>query len=281
MADYQASSYEALVQRPSSEDVELTSIIPHDSRIHNDNDLDLSDQNEWTASSSECLHQAPDSAIVGLARQRPLQHIEDEQFSSVPTDLEHRSAMQRMGMYSIIILAATTILMLAVVSFLTFLWTAPHENSFWRLIIVKGWAGGVVTVSALLLRTAVDLQAGIAVAMLAAIVMETSHIFLIDTAQVSRLRAGRAVPIDIVVPYIKAIRHEWPRSLTGLLRVLVILLLVVTTTLHQFTSTMLVSDLALGFQPGAPQAEDLRYDSFTPKWENSSMTIEKRTPSIP
>lgn len=108
-------------------------------------------------------------------------------------------------MYSIIVLAATTILMLAVFSFLTFLWTASHENSFWRLIIVKGWAGGAVNVSSLLLRTAVDLQAGIAVAMLAAIVLETDDLLLFDTAQVSRLRAGRAVPADIVVPYTKAI----------------------------------------------------------------------------
>lgn len=208
MADCQvSSSYDALVQRPSSEDVELTSIISHDSRIHNDNNFDLSDQHESTVSSAEALHQAPDSGVAELTRQRLLQQIEDAQFSSVPTDLEHRSAMQRIGMYGIIVLAATTILMLAVFSFLTFLWTAPHENSFWRLIKVKGWAGGAVTVSSLLLRTAVDLQAGIAVAMLAAIVLETAHLLLADTAQVSRLRAGQAVPIDIVVPYTKAIRY--------------------------------------------------------------------------
>lgn len=126
MADYQASSsYDALVQRTSSEDVELTSIISHDSRIHNDNNFDLSDQHESTVSSAEALHQAPDSGVTEPTRHRLLQQIEDAQFSSVPTDLEHRSAMQRIGMYGIIVLAATTILMLAVFSFLTFLWTAP------------------------------------------------------------------------------------------------------------------------------------------------------------
>lgn len=260
MADYQVSLYETLGQRPSSEDVELTNFLSHDSRMRNDHHFGLPDQRESTASSTESLHQSPDSEYSQLARPHPLQQSEDTQYSGVTAEIKCRSAVQRMGTYSVIVLAGSTILVLAVVSFLTFLWTAPRENSFWRLIIIKGWAGSAVTVSALLLRTAVDLQAGVAAAMLAAIVIETGHIFSIDTAQVSRLRAGRAVPTDIVAPFIRSIRHEWPRSLSGLLTVLVVLLLVATTMLHQFTSTMLISDLALGIQPGAPRAEDLRYD---------------------
>ena len=82
--------------------------------------------------------------------------------------------------------------MLAVFSSLTFLWTAAHENSFWRLIIVNGWGGGAVTVLSLLLRTATDRQAGIGVAMFAAILLESGHVLLADSAQVSKLRAGRA-----------------------------------------------------------------------------------------
>jgi hypothetical protein len=174
-----------------------------------------------------------------------------------------------MGMYSMIVSAATTTLILAVFSFLTFLWTAAHENSFWRSIIVDGWAGGAVTVSSLLLRTAVDLQAGVAVAMLAAIIIETGHVLLVDSAHVSRLRAGRAAPVDIVVPYLKATRYNRPQSLCGYLRVLVVLLLVSTTILLQFSSTMLVSDLSLGVLPGIPRSEDLRFD-FTYAWDDEN-----------
>ena len=45
-----------------------------------------------------------------------------------------------------------------------------------------------------------------------------------------------------------------------------VLLLVATTILHQFTSTMLVSDLSLNLLPGMPQIEDLQFD-FTYAWD--------------
>lgn len=100
------------------------------------------------------------------------------------------------------------VLMLAVFTFLNFLWTAPHENNFWRLILVlSGWASAAMTVSSLLLRTAVDLQAGVAVAMLAAILLETDQrLSLVDTAQVSKLRAGRVMPLEIILPSMRAVR---------------------------------------------------------------------------
>lgn len=267
MADFQASTYEALGPHVSSDDMELTSFISFDSRTHGYDDVDISNQHGLTTSSAHKLHQPLDVDHIELAGLSHLQQSESTQYSSVAMDTGHRSALQRMGMYSVVTLAATTIFMLLILSFLTFLWTASHENSFWRLIIVNSWAGGAVTVSSLLLRTAVDLQAGIAVGMLAAIILETGHVLLADSAHVSRLRAGRAVPIDIVVPYLKAIRYNPPRDSNGFLRVFIVLLLVVTTTLLQFTSTMLVSDLSLGVLPGTPQSENLRFD-FTYEWDD-------------
>ena len=60
--------------------------------------------------------------------------------------------------------------------------------------------------SSLLLRTAVDLQAGIAVAMFAAMILKAGQVLLADSKQVLKLRAGRVVPMDIMVPYSNAIR---------------------------------------------------------------------------
>ena len=184
MVDSQASS-EALGECQSSEDFELRSLITLDSRIHNDVNIELSDQSQLTASSTETLHQSSSPERVDSASQCPVQSNEDAQSSSAPKEIKHSSAVQRMGTYSLFILAATTILILAVHSFLAFLWTAPHEHGFWRLVIVNGWAGGAATVSSVMLRTAVDLQAGVAVAMLAAILLETGYLLLVDTAQVS------------------------------------------------------------------------------------------------
>jgi fluoride ion exporter CrcB/FEX len=118
-----------------------------------------------------------------------------------------------MGRQTTLILAASLLLTIAVFAFLTFLWTAPHDHELWRFFIVRGWAGGAVTVSSLLFRTAVDLQAGAAVAMLAAILLENDlRLLVTDTAQVSKLRAGRAMPLDIVLPSMRTIQLEWRKG---------------------------------------------------------------------
>ena len=114
------------------------------------------------------------------------------------------------------------------------------------MIIVNDWAGGAVTVSSLLLRTAVDLQAGIAVAMLAALLLEADRVLLVDAAQVSKLKAGRAMPLDIALPCLRVMSSPMGISLFGYVRIFGVLLLVATTVLLQLTSTMLVSDLSIG-----------------------------------
>jgi hypothetical protein len=124
-----------------------------------------------------------------------------------------------MGRQTTLILAASVLLTMAVFTFLTFLWTASHDHEIWRSIIVRGWAGGAVTVSSLVLRTAIDLQAGTAVAMLAAILLENDfRLLLTDTAQVSKLRAGRAMPLDIVFPSMRTIQLEWRKGWSEFMR---------------------------------------------------------------
>jgi hypothetical protein len=260
MVNPQASACEALGESASTQDIELTSFISLDPRMRDYNEVVLSDQHESITPSTEALHQPLDSDHIELARQFPLQLREDTSYSSFPTNFQHRSAVKRVGAYSAVILAATTTFMLLVLSFLTFLWTARRESSFWRLIIVSGWAVGAVTVSSLLLQTAVYLQAGVAVAMLAAILLETDHVLLVDTAQVSKLRAGRAAPLDIMIISLRTWQFGKNRSLFEYIRILGVLILVATTFLLQFTSTMLVSDLSLGTLPGMASRGDLRFD---------------------
>jgi hypothetical protein len=153
--------------------------------------------------------------------------------------------------------------MAAVIGFLTLLWTAAYDNVFWRLVIVRGWAGGAVTVSSLVLRTAVDLQVGVAVAMLAAIFLETGrHFLLSDSAQVPKLRAGRATTFDIVLPYMRSMRLKGLKGLksgASCVRVSVVVSFITTTMLLQLTSTMLVPDLSLGSSPGAVWTKSLRF----------------------
>ena len=98
-------------------------------------------------------------------------------------------------------LLASTLAELAVIGFLGFLWFADLHNGFWHQIMVTGWATRAVSISTLVLRSAIDLQAGVAAAMLAALVLESSTVGLRHAAQISTMRAGSPQPralLDII-----------------------------------------------------------------------------------
>jgi hypothetical protein len=248
-----------LPQDVISEHVELASFASLDSRTDNDSHV--------VYESSEALNQPIGSEDDESTTQSPF-HPNDTTITH-SSSTQRKSAAQRMGRQTTLILVASLLLTLSVFAFLTFLWTAPHDHKLWRFIIVRGWAGGAVTVSSLVLRTAVDFQAGAAVAMLAAILLENDFRLLVtDTAQVSKLRAGRAMPLDIVLPSMRTLQLEWRKGWSGFMRcvpmVSLVLPLVATTILLQLTSTMLVSDLSLGVIPGKTSTEhpniDLAYE---------------------
>lgn len=260
-------------QRTSLDGVELTSLASLHSRTTVNDDVNNSEQHESFMSSTDALDRPLGTGYAGIASlSSPLESRNDTQECfGFPKDPRSRTAVQKIGLQTVVLLVATLIVATVVIGFLTFLWTAPHDNNFWRTIVVKGWAGGAVTVSSLILRAAIDFQAGVAVAMLAAILLETDfHLLFIDTAQVSKLRAGRAVPMDIAIPHIRAMRYKWVQSLGGYVQLSVVLLLVATTLLLQVTSTMLVSDLSLGILPSASSNENLRFD-FTYEWNETDL----------
>ena len=61
-----------------------------------------------------------------------MQPIALSEHFTVLVDSVHRSAMQRISTYSVVVLVVSTMLMLAVFCSFTFLWTAAHKNRFWR-----------------------------------------------------------------------------------------------------------------------------------------------------
>jgi hypothetical protein len=248
-----------LPQDMVSEHVELASFVSLDSRTDKDSHV--------VHESSEALKQPISPEDHEPTTQSPF-HLNDTTINHLSTT-QRKSAAQRMGRQTTLVLVASLLLTLSVFTFLTFLRTAPHDHKLWRFFIVRGWAGRAVTVSSLLLRTAVDLQADTTVAMLAAILLENDFRLLVsDIAQVSKLRAGRAMPLDILLPSTRTIQLEWRKDWSGFMRsvptVSLVLPLVATTILLQLTSTMLVSNLSLGVIPGKTSTDhpniDLAYE---------------------
>lgn len=119
-----------------------------------------------------------------------IDHLDQEKTSAD----KPRNIRCRLGWQAAVTLLLSAIVTLAVVGFLAFLWVADLNNGVWHRIMVTGWATRSVSVSTLILRSAIDLQAGVAAAMLAAIILESSSIVIRHAAKVSSMRASSPQP---------------------------------------------------------------------------------------
>lgn len=128
----------------------------------------------------------------------------------------------------------------------------------WNKVMVDGWATRLVAVTSLLIRLMVDTQAGVAAAMLASLLLESSRgVKLSEVASISILRY-RATAWTLAQPVVRGL------SGVGLLFPGLLALLLLTSLALQFSSTILLSDLQLSPLPGHFQTShrpiDFSYD---------------------
>ena len=164
------------------------------------------------------------------------------------------SLHDRFGWLATTILVFTTTLILSVLGFLWFLWEADHNNKTWHRIAAKNWMTRTVALSSLVLRTSMSMQASTATSMLAGLALENTQILLLHFASVSMMRNTNAGPYMLSWLIFKAFLKDpwrWRRALIPTL----ILVLVITSTLAQFTSTTLLADLKPGTVPGYNSSE--------------------------
>jgi hypothetical protein len=157
------------------------------------------------------------------------------------------SDLNRLGKRCLYMLGVTILLELCICGFLTFLWYAQSNNQTWNQIMVNGWITRSIAVTALVLRTAVDLQAAIGSAVLAALLLESSSgIHLHQIAGLSPMRVGGSSPWSFAWCMLEGAWHSGsrPRRSRGLYVIAACLLL--TSSLLQFSSTILLSDLRNG-----------------------------------
>lgn len=159
------------------------------------------------------------------------------------------SLYDRFGWLAITILVSATTLVLSALAFLWFLWEAGHSNKLWHRIAAKNWITRTVALSSLVLRTSMSMQASTATSMLAGLALENTQILLLHFASVSTMRNSNSGPYMLAWLMLKAFLKDpsrWHRALLPTL----ILILVITSTLAQFASTTLLSDLKPGTVPG-------------------------------
>jgi hypothetical protein len=153
-----------------------------------------------------------------------------------------------LGSYGIIILGISIIALLASAGFISFLWCASDSNYIWRLLASNEGMTKAVAISAMVFRTSIALQAGVATSMLAGLAIERREILLPRLATVSMMRSSNSGPMVlawILRPHLGKIC-----GIRGLLVPGLTTLLALTTLSSQFTSTVLLSDISSGLVTG-------------------------------
>lgn len=133
-------------------------------------------------------------------------------------------------MISAIFLVGTT-------TFLSFLWYSAASNPLWRRIVLAGWMTRSATLSAVILRVAISIQAGIATSMMASLAIEVTGIQFFDILEFSIIRFSNSGPYKLFWLCAKKPTSIILLSLLGILSL--------STLVTQFASTLLLSDVEL------------------------------------
>ncbi|KAK5652917.1 hypothetical protein OQA88_9396 [Cercophora sp. LCS_1] len=156
----------------------------------------------------------------------------------------HRPLRDAIGVAGSCILALGTAAIITAMTLLGLLWQGAeiaasqgNPSQTWQNVVDAGWAPVAVTICSAALRTAISLQAGLAVSMVASILLEHRYVKLGDTAFLSIIRAVSIQPGNLMV--------FGGRSILRSLGVLGLPLLIVATLIalaSTFTSSILLSD---------------------------------------
>jgi hypothetical protein len=162
-----------------------------------------------------------------------------------------KSNISRLDIYDPYILILGTLSLTGAFGYLLFLWLGNANNPTWNKIVLTEYVSQSVTLSALVIRTAVVFQTATCSAMIAAIVMEKHGVRA--SASVSWLftRTRGRDPVMLLLDGIFD-RSAW-------LCLSFTCLLAATTLVTQFTSTILVSDLGLAPFITSKQTSDFAY----------------------
>ncbi|CRG84114.1 hypothetical protein PISL3812_01444 [Talaromyces islandicus] len=174
---------------------------------------------------------------------------------------ETRSLWARLGIVNILNLGLGSLLLVLCVVPLAWLWaesmgaaTGREPSSSWIAVVKADWTTRIVTICTAILRTVVTMQASMATAMFAGIILERVGAPLMDGPFYSITRAISVSPSNLL----------WAPNLplrgTGFSTVIVGLILLEVSVMMglQFLSTILVADFGNGAFPETSSATNLQ-----------------------
>jgi hypothetical protein len=155
---------------------------------------------------------------------------------------EDRPLRQRLGLWSIAVLIVSTLATIAIIGFLAVLWQYGNNpaggSHAAHAIAADGFMVKAITLSSVVLRLAVALQAGICTSLAAALLLEGNKVPLPDLLHFAAIRSINSGPPALIYPLGRQLR-VYMRTLPAVVMVVIFL----TTTASQLGSTILILDL--------------------------------------
>ena len=148
-----------------------------------------------------------------------------------------RSIWKRFAKVTAVLLAGDLVLLLAIV-YLSFLWNGTVKTHLWKRVILADWAATSVAITAVFVRAVVTIHTGVNVSVVSLAVLRRGAL-LPDVPRLSSMRHSPTSALWLSKTLISGVSQHIDPLLLGLS-----LLLTALTTLLQFSSTLLISDLS-------------------------------------
>ncbi|KAI5812241.1 hypothetical protein BZA77DRAFT_376156, partial [Pyronema omphalodes] len=143
--------------------------------------------------------------------------------------------------------------------------TDPSHRNIWRRVILNGWTSQFVTICTAIIRTCMNIQMLIACLMLATLGLEFEQI---DDKYVEKVKVyaqhAAGGPFDIAIPFFAGAKVK---SFRQAMLLLAVAILAIESTMGQFMSTILLSDLSLMLLQEKNGQNSTRNYTFAPGWE--------------
>ncbi|KAF3917528.1 hypothetical protein AA313_de0200414 [Arthrobotrys entomopaga] len=173
------------------------------------------------------------------------------------------SLSNRIGLLSGFLLAAGAVFSIACMGWFAFLWWGTVENPTWHSIVINDWAVRAISFPSSAFRMAIAIQAGACLSMLAAIAVEKSFVPLPNLASISIMRATAPSTTDGILKFIyPLIRAPGARPLGVLSIAVLAILILLTSSILSFTSTILLSDMTIQPIPASNTSSIIQLDNF-------------------
>lgn len=179
----------------------------------------------------------------------PSEHIPSEKKSFLSSDettspRPRRSALDAIGTFQSFTLVTSSIFLLGSVIFLSLFWrtsisvSSGHEApELWQKLVDRKWIVRAVTLSSVVIRTSAAVQVGLVTPMIASLLLERAGTRIGGLPMLSVMRSVSNSPHQLIGDSLHQLRRKTSLPFIGLA-----LVALLTSTVLQFASTILLSD---------------------------------------